>query len=370
MFGRLQADDRNGYYLIGEAGELRQMPEYGNYFDGHAAVVPADVPERRATRLARLASHTHQRSELNRMPKPSWLVDGVMTRASLTLLSGKFGTYKSFVAVALAASVGTGVPFLGHPVSEQGPVIYIAAEGASGMGPRFGAWETAHTAGIMIPDDRLSVIGTAVQILNPADMHALRVLCRHVCPRLIVWDTLHRCAPGVDENSSQESGRVVEALANLREEFECTQLVCHHTGHSGTRARGSSSWEDDFDNSWVIKLAGEGEDRSPANQRTMEHRKVKDGELSKKIDIGLTPASDSAYVDRQTVQAPRSWLVVQAYAARLDEAGVPLTHGRVRVIAALKELGVQHIDNNVANSVSVLRRGSDYIPSTKPSADV
>lgn len=41
MFERLQDDQRNGYYLIGEADELRHMREYGDYFDGQAAVIPA-----------------------------------------------------------------------------------------------------------------------------------------------------------------------------------------------------------------------------------------------------------------------------------------------------------------------------------------
>src|SRR5204863_4545653 len=116
MFNRLAEDQLNGRYLIAEADELRKMPEYGDYFDGQAAVA---APGDREKRLARLRTITYRRSELERIPPPGWQVEGVMTRASLTLLAGKFGTYKSFVSVALAASVATGVPFLGHQVSEQ-----------------------------------------------------------------------------------------------------------------------------------------------------------------------------------------------------------------------------------------------------------
>lgn len=331
--------------------------------------------EERERRIARIRALTYRRSELNLIPPPGWLIEGVMTRASLTLLAGKFGTYKSFASIALAASVATGLPFLGHPVAEVGPVIYVAAEGASGVKARFEAWELAHNNGRPIPDEMLVVIGGPVKLLSGDDMGALTDLCKEVRPRMIVWDTLHRCAPGLEENSSREVGMVVDVLSALREDFSCTQLVDHHTGHSGQRSRGSSAIEDDFDNSWVIKLAGDGEDRSPNNQRTMEHRKVKDGELSEKIPIGLAPAGDSAYVDRITVEPPeesvKGWLVMKSYAQTLDLAGVPLHYGRERIAKALQDLGVtQKLDNNLCSDIARLRKGSDYIPHAKPSADV
>lgn len=357
---------------------------YLSQHDAATVLLDQDAPDRtrrqpdadaeeRARRIARIKAITYRRSELNLIPPPGWLVEGVMTRASLTLLAGKFGTYKSFVSVALAASVATGASFLGHPVVEPGPVVYIAAEGASGVKARFESWEDAHNGGAPIRDDMLVVIGGAVKLLNGDDMAGLDELCKEIQPRMIVWDTLHRCAPGLDEDKSREAGLAIDVLSSLRENYNCTQLVDHHTGHSGQRSRGSSAWEDDFDNSWVIKLAGDGEDRSPHNQRTMEHRKVKDGELSGKIPIGLVPVLDSAYVDRMEVQPPadevRGWLIVKAYASQLDLAGVPVTYGRIRVVSALKTLGVEVHDNNLAADIAALRKSPDYIPSKKPSVD-
>jgi RecA-family ATPase len=194
----------------------------------------------------------------------------------------------------MAASIATGRPFLGHEVAEEGPVIYIAAEGAAGIRGRFEAWEYAQFAGAPIPDDRLTVVSGPVNLLDPEQVAELDELCAEVAPRLMVLDTMHRCAPGVEENSAKEMGQVIEVLSGLRERHDCTILADHHTGHGGQRSRGSSSIEDDFDNAWVIKLAGDGEDRSPKNQRTMEHRKVKDGELNPRIPIGLTPSLESA----------------------------------------------------------------------------
>jgi hypothetical protein len=271
----------------------------------------------------------------------------------------------------MACSIATGKPFLGHQVDEAGPVIYIAAEGASGVRGRIEAWESIHNDGLPIADDMITVIGGAVNLLHEGDIAALDELCKATNPRMVIWDTLHRCAPGIDEDRSKESGLVIDTLSELRERYDCTQLLNHHTGHSGVRARGSSSWEDDCDNSWVIRLAGDGEDRSAAVQRTMEHRKVKDGELSDKMNIGLTAAADSAYVDLKTVTTgeAKGWLVAKAYTQQLDLAGVPLSYGKDRLRAALKALGVEHVDNNVLNDIATTRKATDYRPYTKPSAD-
>lgn len=341
--------------------------------DDAAVIEPELEQSERDRRIARIRALTYRRSELSLIPPPSWLIQGVTTRASLTLLSGKFGTYKSFVSIAMACSVATGKPFLGHHVEETGPVIIIAAEGASGVRARIEAWEYAHNGGREIPDDMLIVVGGAVNILRDDDMAGIEELCKAAGPRKVIWDTLHRCAPGIDENSNSEMGAVIDRLSDLRENYNCTQVVNHHTGHAGQRSRGASALEDDFDNSWVIKLAGDGEDRSAGNQRTLEHRKVKDGELSENIPIGLVSAGLSAYVDQMLVSpdkdGAKGWLVMKAYAQQLDIAGIPLEYGRERIRGALKDLGTEVKDNTVLSELAKMRKAPDYAPYRKPSAD-
>lgn len=353
------AFDRNDTAAVAAA-----WADLGRFVDGD------DAPQQDSPARSRIRRLTFRRSELSQIKPPTWLIDGVLNRASLAVLAGKFGTYKSFVSVALSASVATGKPFLGHATVETGPVIYIAAEGAAGIKSRFEAWEQAHNGGQPIDDDRLVVVSGPINLRDPEQVAELDELCGEVGPRLMVVDTMHRCAPGVEENSAKEMGEVIEVISGLRERHDCTILANHHTGHSGQRSRGSSSIEDDFDNAWVIKLAGDGEDRSPDIQRTMEHRKVKDGELSAKIPIGLVGALDSAYVDCVEV-APdggevKGWLAVKSYAQRLDVAGVPLDYGKDRVKAALVELGVASIGNTTAADIAKLRKAADYSPA-KPS---
>ncbi len=122
---------------------------------------PSAVAEAMAARAARIRAFTYRRSELDSIPPPSYLIDGILNDNALAILAGKFGTYKTFASVSWACSVAAGVPWLGHEVTNPGPVIYVAAEGASGLRARIEAWECTYNRGRQIPDDRLIVVGTS-----------------------------------------------------------------------------------------------------------------------------------------------------------------------------------------------------------------
>ena len=58
------------------------------------------------------------------------LIKKLMATAGHGLISGQWGTGKTFVAFDLAAALMTGQPFVGHTVKRQCGVLFIAAEGA------------------------------------------------------------------------------------------------------------------------------------------------------------------------------------------------------------------------------------------------
>ncbi len=315
------------------------------------------------TRGDRIKALTYRRSQLDNIPPPSYLIDGILNNSALALLSGKFGTYKSFVSVAMACSVATGVPWLGHEINEPGPVLYIAAEGATGLKGRIETWERAHLdEGQRVADDRLIIIGGSVNLSVGGDVDAVLGLCEDFKPKLAIWDTLHRCAPGVDEDKSTGMGVVINTLALIREVTGATQLANHHTGHAGQRSRGSSALEDDFDNSWVIKLGGDNEDRSPKNTRTMEHRKVKDGVLSSEIPIELVGLDASAYVQRAAKGGDEEalWIVAAHLADLANKVGAPAGVGRraMRDAVMAKYPSEKHADNVWAEAARIRKGGS------------
>ena len=76
--------------------------------------------------------------ELFALGPPEWLIDGLLTKQSVAFLVGPSGSFKSFLAVAMAAHIANGEPFAGLPTC-KGRVLYSAHEGLKGLPARFKA---------------------------------------------------------------------------------------------------------------------------------------------------------------------------------------------------------------------------------------
>lgn len=195
-----------------------------------------------------------RRGELAALPTVAPLVDGVLDRRALTVLAGPWGVGKSFAAVGLAASVATGVPWAGREVSAPGRVVYVAAEGLEGLHGRLSAWEEHH--GQSIPDDRLTVWPGPVDLTDPVAVAGLAGLAAGA--RLVVFDPLARCIPGVDENDAGQVGMIVAALDRVRLATDGgALLVVHVSSRGGASPRGSSALEAAADLVWRAQRSGE-----------------------------------------------------------------------------------------------------------------
>lgn len=306
---------------------------------GLAAILPP-APRRRSLR-----GRLYTLDEAASIPAPRALLRDILDRNTVVILAGKFGTYKTFVSIAWACSIATGTPWEGHDAPEAGPVIYIAAEGVSGIRQRVLAWSRG--TGVKVPSDKFLILNGRAKLNDSEDVQELLAIIDEVKPLLVVVDTLHQCSPGADEDGSKDAGTVLAACFDMRDRG-VTVLLDHHTGHSGRRSRGSSSWEDDIDASWVIDLADE-EDRSAKIQRTLKHRKVKDGRLSDDIPIVLEEVTlditdedgwpvKAAYIKAGEVPGdtlPGSVGVAEII-KRLDDLGLPADAGRGCCIKSLK----------------------------------
>lgn len=245
--------------------------------------IPAAPVESGDPVLDRLLRNAVDCVDLGSIPPPEPLIEGVLDVGSMAVLSGKFGTFKTFLALDWVCSLATGTPWMGRAVPRAVPVVYIAAEGASGLDRRIGAWKKAR--GVSVPRGALTVLRAAVQLGQPAQIAALCRLVRALGAGLVVFDTLHRCAAGLDEKDSKDMGQVTAAVDAIREHTGAATLLMHHTGHGGERARGSSAIEDDADVSWLVSLTGDGEDRSASKPRLVEQRKRKDGDLARPFHV-------------------------------------------------------------------------------------
>jgi hypothetical protein len=178
------------------------------------------------------------RAALAALPAPGWLLRGLVPDDSFGVLFGPSGGFKTFLAVDLALSVATGVPWNGHEVTRAGTVVYIAAEGRSGLLRRVEAWEQARTAGN--PVDRMQFLIEPVNFRDAKQVHELKLNIGTLDeqPRLLVIDTLARSMVGGDENSSRDIGEFIDAVSAVPADV---RLVIHHTGHNGGHERGSSA---------------------------------------------------------------------------------------------------------------------------------
>lgn len=180
--------------------------------------------------------------ELLTLPPPEWLIDGIVTEGGLVGLFGQPEVGKSFIGIDMALSVATGQPWQGHQV-RKGFVLYISAEGGSGIGKRVLAWLLEHQI-----DPREADVAWLIESIpvNTDSEQITRLMNRIVDevrrrPVLIVIDTLARCFDG-NENEQEDMGRFIAGVDMLRHEFEATVLVIHHTNVGGTRERGNTAF--------------------------------------------------------------------------------------------------------------------------------
>jgi hypothetical protein len=243
--------------------------------------------------------------DLDQIPPPRMLLGEFIPHAAVGFLAGKWGTYKSFLATSWACSLAVGQPWQNRPefaVPEAVRVLYVAAEGAAGISQRIAAWKSAHGP---IPRGHLVVYPKPIKLTSEPDVAELAQIVGDWCFGVVIVDTLHRSAPGSEENSATEFGLIFEAMAGIRDNYATTTLFADHTGHVGGRPRGTSAKEDDSD--FVLIADFDGEDRGPATQRSVRIRKRKDLPSEGEWPIRLVPVPEveSAYVEIGTV-GPRA----------------------------------------------------------------
>lgn len=168
-----------------------------------------------------------------------WCVKHVIPSASIGMMFGGSGTFKSFIALDAALHVAHGLPWMGR-ITTQAPVLYIAAEGGSGLWARINAWHKDR--GLKWGDIPFYVLPVALDLAADAWRVVEAAQGIGVVPGLVVVDTLSQTYAG-EENSANEMAAYFRELGlRFREIWSASVLMVHHTGHQATeRPRGSSA---------------------------------------------------------------------------------------------------------------------------------
>jgi hypothetical protein len=262
---------------------------------------------------------------LRKIEPPSLLIDGYLFHDSLAWLGGKPGHGKTFGAVDIACCVGTGTPWHGHDVI-QGVVLYLIAEGASGLAQRVDAWALAHGK----PVRNVLFLPVPVRLMNHIDVDAFAQLVMNIDADLVIVDTQARVTVGAEENSSKDMGRFVDNLEHIRRHTGACVLVVHHEPRNGENLRGSTALEGAA--TTILRAAKDG------NVVELTNPKQKDTpEQSPKL-LALKPIGSSAYLshemageyisesERHTLTVLRTFGKVGATKTELHDAtGLPKT---------------------------------------------
>ena len=193
------------------------------------------------------------------MAPQSWKVPGWLPSDSLIAVYAAPGIGKSFYALTLALEVARGGEWVGTPLEET-PVLYVAAERFTVLRDRAEAW--SESTENPIPENLLWH-GTrpAPQLTNPSHIAALVKLIEAEKVGLVVLDTYAMMTQGVEENSSKDTGVIMESLSQLRAATNGGAVVIvHHAGKDSSKGmRGSSAFLGAVDLTIEIASGGDGQ---------------------------------------------------------------------------------------------------------------
>jgi hypothetical protein len=329
------------------------------------------VPTRRGTRAKRRRGHTIRCWEeipdiftLN-APAIEWMVEGILPRASVTLLAGEPGSYKTWLALALLRGVATGGNFLGRKCA-QASVLYLDRENP-----------------LAVVRERLAVLGIEQSAAAdcriwggwldnvPPGIGDFRILeiARERRP-LIVFDSLIRFHAAADENSATEMSMVMadlRALANAG----ATVVALHHKPKSdGSHYRGSSDIAGGVDMALAVSR-----DRDAGLLRLECFKSRFAEEFSLTLQPELSGVGDFVVTDSPEASTEQSDIEKLAAAIRrnpgqpkervIEASGVR----RSRARALLERLDGQFWQSKRGLNNAMLYYPSEALPNTSPSAN-
>jgi hypothetical protein len=274
----------------------------------------------------------------------TWLIKDFLPAGGMAALYGKPGSYKSFMALYLAAAVATGADAFGRATT-QGDVIYIAGEGGSGLKKRRDAFDKHYG---LAPGTRVFFLRSQLNLRSTMDdakalVDAVRAIS--LKPALVIVDTLARAFAGGNENASEDMGAFIVVIGHLQAALDgAAVLLVHHSGKDEARGmRGHSSLYGAVDTELeVVKLSAD-----DAKHRTgkMTVTKQKDGE------DGYSLAYRLEFVSLARIDPTEgSLVVVPDDTAGEDKGGERAVRGNAKILLDALDRAIEEAGQTVGLS--------------------
>jgi hypothetical protein len=177
------------------------------------------------------------KAEVENWPAPVWSIKKLLPARGLGFIIGPWGSYKTYVAIDLAASIATGRDFASREFKRGGTVIYLAGEGPYGVKMRFQAWFTHMGMGW---SENLFLVDKLPNFGDPEQVKAFIAQAKALGPVLIIVDTISMASLGADENSAKDMGLVLQGMKAMRDQLDAFVLGVHHMGKD--KSKGSRGW--------------------------------------------------------------------------------------------------------------------------------
>lgn len=271
--------------IVPDRGKEKQATETAILFHGQWVEMPGDKPanydandyllEFGVSSLAKLLTRTKSPelryallsvNDLYASPPMRWIVKGLIPLAGIAALYGPSGSGKSFLLIDLALAISTGEIFwFGRRLSAV-PITYVCLEGESGLGKRVKAWFTRNKKAL---PNTLRFVTQPFNLLTDDVIElANAIISAGQKGGLIILDTLNRAAPGADENSPVDMGKIIKACADLQRLTGGGILVTHHMGKDETKKmRGHSSLPAALDGAIEVTRTASGRQWSVAKSK-------------------------------------------------------------------------------------------------------
>jgi len=217
--------------------------------------------------------------QLRQRPTGTYRVRNLFPAQGLASIFGQSGSGKSFIGLDLADAIAGARPsWFGFPVLPA-TVAYVVTEAQNSIGKRTTAIEI-HTGAA--PPNGLRFYLDELDLLTGAGVDALiNAVQTHLGSEpVIIIDTLNQAAPGMDENSSQDMGKVIANAKRLMTATGGLVILIHHSGKDPAKGlRGHSSLHAALDTVIVVEQADA--------HRSWSIRKAKDdeGDISRSFEL-------------------------------------------------------------------------------------
>ena len=182
-----------------------------------------------------------------------WMIQDYFEAKTISIIWGDTMAFKSFIALEVCFCVAAGISWHGQEVN-QGTVLYVCGEGSNGIARRIAGLKHKYGITEHVP---LYISSGSRDIIEVDAIKEVISFGRSLETKisLVMIDTVNRNFSG-EENSSKDVAKAYKHLDQIKEAFDCSIAMVHHTGKSGTIIRGSAAWVQNVDASYEVKRTG------------------------------------------------------------------------------------------------------------------